>query len=904
MVLHPTAWKRPYPPAEDERPGFVFMAALDYDFHDFLRTSRIGFRLYKNNFADCDGAPRPYRDCGDRLLILSACLRLLHDQGNVENGLFVGNVQAQVNKYVPRIGDFRTTIEDVGALIREISEDGKPPWESLAQSEEDLGELEKLSSAMRKQNRSIHNILVLDRMLDTNRALEILDCGMTRPLAELPGSMAGQMASLGITDDEGRFRCSVPVVNQTYDDDVVSPISPHVLSAHMPNQKESSIWGSDVKYSGTGVGLHLGRPTRRQSTTNQDFYGIHRTNSMSNSSDTGRSQSGSSSRNTSTQTLDSPGNSSPANSPTYYVSHTGGANSAFRDRDKVRYDEIAQISGMRIQPALSSRSSDSPTNLSADFAPHSPPMGFQARGIAELGSGSGSIRTSRRPLSSTGSTGSAPLHPLVTPNQQPSHHYESPVHSPRETSRQRQRDSSYSDGSNGHSSEFGRPSQTTLAYGRDSSAGPSSRGLEFSPPSGVPRRNSELAAILNASNRGSEYESNARPRQNLDIHESFHPRQGSRNNSFALAQDIYADAPFSPDTFGLDLSGRPQRPASISSRDSRGEETLKPGESLIYHGKPLSSNVIEGSYDSSELRVYKNSLNDVYRFVTTLVDDNGVTISTSQQHFRPRELELVPEYGYDPKALPVLWFREVEDVNKIRRPLDIMPEKEVPALPVYSFRSVPEMLDFQSAMLSEICYLDIETVRFVRLKGSAKETRRIDNTRVQLWHPAPSDKRQIDDAASFVTVGTTRTHANPEIMRLKWSRMVIYLGRSNDFVTVFITDDITIRQSKKSNTLVFEPTKYTGRALFKSRDGVKAKVVGGGRKKGGVRLDMKGLRPDEEENFPMFRTFEIEFEDAESQVRFLSVWDQLIQERRRMRSIIERRRRLAEERVLLGGGGN
>ncbi|KAK6340904.1 hypothetical protein TWF696_009217 [Orbilia brochopaga] len=866
------------------------MASLDYDFHDFLRTSRIGFRLYKNNFADCDGAPRAYRDCGERLLVLSALLRLLHDQGTVENGLFVGNVQAQVNKYVPRIGDFRTTIEDIGALIREISEDGKPPWESFAQSEEDFGELEKLSSSMRKQNRSIHTILVLDRTLDAHRALEILDCGMTRPLVELPGSMADQMASLGLTDDDGQFRGSVSTASrEAYDDGAVSPLSPHVL--HMPNQKESSIWGPDVKFIGTGLGLH--RSGRRPSAVNhQDFYGIHRTNSMSNSSDTGRSQSGSSSRNTSTQTLDSPGNSSPANSPTYYVSHTGGGNGISRDGDKVRYDEIARISGMRIQPALSNRSSDSPTNPSSEFAPHSPPMGFHARGVAELGSSTGSMRIPRRPLSSTGSTGSAPLIPLVTPNQQSSHHYESPVHSPRETSRQRQRDSSYSDGSNGHSSESGRPSQTSLTYGRDSSAGPSSRGIEFSPPGAPPRRNSEIAAILNA-NRGSDSDTSLR-----------NARFGSRQNSFAIAPETYGDAPFSPDTYGLDLPVREQRPASIASRDSRGEETLKPGESLIYHGKPLISHVIEGAYDPSELRVYKNALNDVYRFVTSLVDETGVTVSTSQQHFRPRELELVPEYGYDPKALPILWFREVEDVNKIRRPLEIMPEKEVPALPVFSFRTVPEMLDFQSAMLSEVCYLDIETVRFVRLKGSAKETRRIDNTRVQLWHPAPSDKRTIDDAASFVTVGTTRTHANPEIMRLKWSRMIIYLGRSNDFVTVFITDDITIRQSKKGNTLVFEPTKYTGRALFKSRDGVKAKVVGGGRKKGGVRLDMKGLRPDDEENFPMFRTFEIEFEDAESQVRFLSVWDQLIQERRRMRSIIERRRRLAEERVLHGGGGN
>ncbi|EGX43617.1 hypothetical protein AOL_s00215g353 [Orbilia oligospora ATCC 24927] len=139
------------------------MASHDYDFSDFLRTSHLGFRLYKNNFTDSQGASQTYQVCGDRLLVLSACLRLLDEQGSVENGLFVGNVQAQVNKYVPRIGDFRTTIEELGALIRENSENGRP-WEAIVG--EDLSELEKLSAAMKKQSRSIHNILVLDRTMD------------------------------------------------------------------------------------------------------------------------------------------------------------------------------------------------------------------------------------------------------------------------------------------------------------------------------------------------------------------------------------------------------------------------------------------------------------------------------------------------------------------------------------------------------------------------------------------------------------------------------------------------------------------------------------------------------------------------------------------------------------------
>lgn len=140
------------------------MTSHDYDFDDFLRSSKIAVRLYNNNFAEPQNASPAYRVCGDRLLILSACLRLLHDEGSSDDGLFSGNVQAQVKRYVPAIGDFRRTIRELGALIRNNSGDGRPTWEAIAG--DDLTELEKLSSSMRKQNHNIHDLLVLDRSID------------------------------------------------------------------------------------------------------------------------------------------------------------------------------------------------------------------------------------------------------------------------------------------------------------------------------------------------------------------------------------------------------------------------------------------------------------------------------------------------------------------------------------------------------------------------------------------------------------------------------------------------------------------------------------------------------------------------------------------------------------------
>ena len=138
------------------------MALNTYDFEDFLRTSKNGFRLYNNNFAAASGdIAAQYSLCGERLLILCACLRLVHDEGSNLDGLFMGNRQAKVERCVARIGDFRTTVEELGAMIRRASRGGRYAWESLT-NDENIKALEKLSSDMDNQSLKIQDILVLD----------------------------------------------------------------------------------------------------------------------------------------------------------------------------------------------------------------------------------------------------------------------------------------------------------------------------------------------------------------------------------------------------------------------------------------------------------------------------------------------------------------------------------------------------------------------------------------------------------------------------------------------------------------------------------------------------------------------------------------------------------------------
>jgi hypothetical protein len=141
------------------------MAANSYDFEDFLATSKNGFRLYNNNFAGTkngDIAPA-YTTCGEKLLVLSACLRLLHEDGiNNPEGLFSGqDRQAKVERCVARIGDFRSTVEDLGSLMRKATRNGKQAWESLRDSP-DRADFERLCEDMDKQAEKIQDLLVVD----------------------------------------------------------------------------------------------------------------------------------------------------------------------------------------------------------------------------------------------------------------------------------------------------------------------------------------------------------------------------------------------------------------------------------------------------------------------------------------------------------------------------------------------------------------------------------------------------------------------------------------------------------------------------------------------------------------------------------------------------------------------
>lgn len=197
------------------------------------------------------------------------------------------------------------------------------------------------------------------------------------------------------------------------------------------------------------------------------------------------------------------------------------------------------------------------------------------------------------------------------------------------------------------------------------------------------------------------------------------------------------------------------------------------------------------------------------------------------------------------------------------------------------------MLDFQGKILEEDVCFDISNVRSVVLAVAGGHTREIYSPRVQLWHQRRSKGRLTDDS-SFVTSGTKLSASDPERTNLLYSRFVVYLGRSQEFITFFGELDIQIRPKRRSihspltmwylvtddvsykikgeTILVFSATKYSGINVWKSRRSLKCGLVKRSDGPAGIRLDKAGLTPDDEGSFSQYKILDVAFEDEKGTV--------------------------------------
>lgn len=84
--------------------------------------------------------------------------------------------------------------------------------------------------------------------------------------------------------------------------------------------------------------------------------------------------------------------------------------------------------------------------------------------------------------------------------------------------------------------------------------------------------------------------------------------------------------------------------------------------------------------------------------------------------------------------------------------------------------------------------LDIGSVRMVTLsRASSRSSTQFSSARLQIWHELEGRRHAQSDVASFVTAGTALSGPLRDRLVASPSRLVLYLGRSGEYITVFST---------------------------------------------------------------------------------------------------------------------
>jgi hypothetical protein len=152
--------------------------------------------------------------------------------------------------------------------------------------------------------------------------------------------------------------------------------------------------------------------------------------------------------------------------------------------------------------------------------------------------------------------------------------------------------------------------------------------------------------------------------------------------------------------------------------------------------------------------------------------------------------QLIPVYAYDQRFPNVLYIR---DNDTDRRNSATSPNTGSPRPGgFYQFSRLQEVCDFQAKLTGEKIVLDISSVRLLRFrKSSSRSNESFSSVRVQIWHEeGTARKGSQSDGASFVTAGTAVSGPLRERRVPNLSRLLVFLGRLDEYITVFITDDI------------------------------------------------------------------------------------------------------------------
>lgn len=156
--------------------------------------------------------------------------------------------------------------------------------------------------------------------------------------------------------------------------------------------------------------------------------------------------------------------------------------------------------------------------------------------------------------------------------------------------------------------------------------------------------------------------------------------------------------------------------------------------------------------------------------------------------------QLIPVYAYDQRFPNVLYIRDNDSDRRGGGGGGAASPNPGPGHPrpggFYQFARLQEVCDFQARLTGEKVVLDISSVRLLRFRRSgSRSNESFSSVRAQIWHEeeAAAARRggSQSDGASFVTAGTAVSGPLRERRVPNLSRLVVFLGRLDEYITVF-----------------------------------------------------------------------------------------------------------------------
>ncbi|KAK1756238.1 hypothetical protein QBC47DRAFT_182781 [Echria macrotheca] len=318
-------------------------------------------------------------------------------------------------------------------------------------------------------------------------------------------------------------------------------------------------------------------------------------------------------------------------------------------------------------------------------------------------------------------------------------------------------------------------------------------------------------------------------------------------------------------------------PSHSSDGASTSRDNVLPGEIMLYDGPVKSAQTLNSpDFQDGQLKVFRNTLSNDVRFHCR------VGRESETYWIKSMNAQLVPIYAYDPRFPNVVYIRDSESEQGSIYTQSGLGNGRPSG--VYQFHHVKDLCDFQAKLTLEKVVLDITSVKLVKLSKDSKSTDTYYTVRLQMWHEAELRKASQSDVASFLTAGTSLSGPLRERLEPSTSRLIIYLGRLGEYITLFITDDIEVKIDGPT-AVKLKPRKASGFSKKGSRwPGIKAHIERKGRfEMAGLEIHGKAMDIDIDSTYSLYKTFEIDFENSPSQDNFVRKWDEVMRERRQQR---------------------